>query len=104
MNAKELKTILDTTKYPVAYNHFKEAQNAPFIVFTLAYTNNALADDVVYKVRNRWVVYLCTDEKDVAAEEAVESVFYTNHIVWDKSEDYIESEGLYEIEYTIMEV
>lgn len=99
-----LKGLLaNGTSYPVAYQFFREVQTPPYIVFALAYTNNFHADDMVYRERNRYNVYLYTKTKDPTAEGKVESVFNTNHINWDKTETFLQDEELFQIVYTIFE-
>lgn len=104
MTAEQLKQILDETGYPVAYDHFEQAQEAPFLLFAMPYTNNVFADDKVLKVRNRWNVYLATEKKDIAAEQTIENVLDSHIIAWNKSESYIEDEKLYQTIYELMEV
>ena len=102
MKASELYTILQGTGFPVAYDHFEEEQEAPFLVFVTDRTDNAFADNSVYKVRNHWSIYLCTKIKDESAEETTEAVLNDSGLVWDKVETYVDSEKLYEITYEIM--
>ena len=101
MELSELKTALDATGYPVAYHHFEEAQELPFIVYLESETSNFLADNTVYeKVRNI-EVELYTDKKDLAAEAAIEAVFKANELPWQAAEFWIESEKLYQRIYEI---
>lgn len=102
MKARDLYTILQGTNYPVAYDHFEEEQLAPFLVFVTDRTDNAFADNKVYKVRNHWMVYLCTKIKDETAEETVEAELDKAGLVWDKVETYVDSEKLYEVTYEIL--
>lgn len=101
MLLNELKTLLQTTGYPVAYSFFREPQDPPFIAFTEPYTNNFFADDKTYRVRPRWHVELYTAMKDPAAEALVEKAL--EELTWNKTETFIETEELFQIVYTIYE-
>jgi len=46
-------------------------------------------------------VELYTTNKDPAAEALIEGLFDANDIYWEKTEMYIDSEGLYQVLYEI---
>lgn len=99
---QQLKTILEQLKIPVAYDHFNEATNPPFIAFRRYSQNNFGADDVVYEKINNYYVYLVTDYKDVELEEQLENVLTEADIFFNvESEDYIDDEKCYQIVYSI---
>lgn len=103
MQIRELKELLESLGYPVAYQRFREAVRPPYIAFEFSYTNNFDADDAVYRVRPRYSVYLFTALKDPDKEEALEALFKENHINWDKTETFLADEELTQIIYTIYE-
>ena len=101
MDEVTLKGLLDTTGLPVAYHHFVSPPQPPYIVYMFAYSSNFGADNKVYQKSPNYQVELYTTKKDLASEKLIEDVFDANDIYWDKTETYIESEGLYQVLYEI---
>lgn len=105
MSEKELYELLQTTGLPVAYDHFSldpdNEINPPFIL----YRNNDLvtktADDKVYCKFHSYIIDLVTDEKDYLLESNVEKIFDDNYLPYDKEEDYLDEERVYQIRYFI---
>lgn len=97
-----LKQILEQLEIPVAYDHFNQATTPPFIAFRRYSQDNFGADDIVYEKINNYYVYLCTEYKDVELEERLEELLTDNGIFFNvESEDYIDTEKMYQIIYTI---
>ena len=105
MSLQELFAILNTGAFQnkVAYRAFPvgHAPALPFICYRATDTDNYKADNVVYKVRQFVDVELYTATKDISAETALEQIFNNAEITWDKDEDYIESEDMYQITYEV---
>ena len=87
----------------VAYRAFPvgKAPKLPFICYLCTNTNNFVADNFVYKVVQEVDIELYTAKKDEKSEQAIEAMLNENSIVWEKYEDYIDSENCYMISYTI---
>ena len=96
-----LLNILKSTGLKVAYNNFKTPPPLPYLVYLFTNTNNMAADNKVYKKRNNYQVELYSKLKDIVSEELVEEALDENDIFYDKTETYIDSEGLYQILYEI---
>jgi hypothetical protein len=96
-----LFTLLKTTGLPVAYHHFASPPSPPYIVYLFAYSSNFGADNKVHKEIPNYQVELYTTKKDPVSEKLIEGLFDANDIYWDKTETYIESEGLYQVLYEI---
>jgi hypothetical protein len=97
MTFKQLNTLLKSTGYPVAYYQFEKPPNIPFIVY-MDGGSDVYGDDFSNKITvQNYVVELYTDKKDLTAEGKVESVL--NFTGFNKSENYIDSEKLYQIVY-----
>ena len=96
---EELEALLKTTGIPVAYHHFEssEAVEPPFICYLTPGSNNFAADGVVYHRISEVSVELYTDQKDLPAEQSVESVLDSAGFFYNKTETWIESEQLYEV-------
>ena len=103
----ELLLMLGEMQIPFAYDHFAEGESTdpPFICYLLPGSNNFSADGRVYYKISEVHIELYTDLKDLSVESAVEAVFDSYGIFYQKSEVWIESERLYEVLYTFeMEV
>ena len=101
MDEATLFTLLKTINLPVAYHHFKTPPEPPYIVYLFSYSSNFGADDRVYKAADNYQVELYTKIKDPSSEKLLEGLFDANDIYWEKTETYIESEGLYQVLYEI---
>lgn len=87
----------------VAYRAFpkKEAPELPFICYLETNTNNAFADNTVYKKKTSVDVELYTENKDTESEALIEDALSRNMIPWEKTENYIDSEKCFQITYTL---
>jgi len=101
MTFEEVKQILNETGLPFTYYSYPvgEVPNLPYMVFYYPNTENFGADDVVYAHISVLNVELYTKNKDFQTERAVESVFESHGLFWDKSESYLDSEHMYEVLY-----
>jgi hypothetical protein len=101
MNLEELKAILDSTGFPVAYHSFIESENSPlpetpFIVFLCTYSSNLSADNLTYFPMQNVQIELYTDKKDLLAESIIEAVLNANEIPFATTESFIESENMFQ--------
>lgn len=97
MEIKEIKERLDTVGIPLAYDHFKEQTNPPFLVYLLPESRNILADDSVYQQKSLVRVQLYTGKKDLLLEEQLEAAL--QGLLWWKTETYIDKEDMFEMTY-----
>lgn len=99
----DIKTMLGQTGLSVTYYQWpeKEAPQLPYLVWYLPSSDNFAADDNVYKHIETLNVELYTETKDFTAEKVVEDVLDAWHMVWERTESYIESELMYEVLYTM---
>lgn len=100
---ESIKTILSSLEIPVAYNHFNQPTQLPYIVFNEDETSNVFADDNVYFENvNSYSLELYTEIKDVELEDELKTLLQTNDITYEKNlETYISDERMYEISYSI---
>jgi len=96
-----LFALLKTTNLPVAYHHFTSPPTPPYIVYLFSYSSNFGADNKVYDAEKNFQVELYTKTKDPTSEALIEGLCDANDIFWDKTEIYIDSEGLYQVLYEI---
>lgn len=101
MTLDELGNILEVAGIPVAYSHFKDEQNLPFICYKESFTRNFKADDRVYKKRTFVDVELYTKYKDQSIENKVEQTLNDNNIPWDVVETFVEDEKVFQRVYEI---
>ena len=96
-----LTSINLTYGVPFTYYSFPEgeAPNLPYIVFYYPNSANVAADNSVYQRVDALTIELYTNNKDFTLEGNVESVFNSYNIVWDKSEEYIDTEHMFMITY-----
>jgi len=96
-----LFNLLKSTGLPVAYHHFTSPPTPPYIVYLFSYSSNFGADNKVHSQADNYQVELYTKTKDPAVEALIEGLFDADEIYWDKTETYIDSEGLYQVLYEI---
>lgn len=101
MTQNELYNLLKSTGLPVAYHHFDEPPNLPYIIYLFTYSSNFAADGKIYKRFDNYQVELYSEKKDLESEQLIENLFDENDIYYDKSETYIESEKMYQVIYEI---
>ena len=101
MTIEELYTQLQTSKLPVAYDHFpvEDCPDPPFVVFREMGTHNFGADDKVCAKIKRLVIELVTIGKDEDAEDALEGAL--GFTFWEMTESYAENEKVWSTFYTI---
>lgn len=99
MDKKSLETLLEGTGIPYAYHHFVSPPPPPYIVYLSPGPDNFGADDKVLYSGQNWNIELYTTKKSPATEKLMEDALA--EVYWEKSESYIESEGLYQVLYEI---
>lgn len=103
---EELKKILESItgfKNKVAYRAFpvNEAPALPFICYLETGTNNFYADDTVYDSKSIVDIELYSKNRDPKSEKLIEEKLRKNNITWTKAIEYIESEKVHEVIYTV---
>lgn len=101
MDAADLFEGLQGTGYAVAYDHFNSAQTPPFICYRYIESADIYADNHNYVPRGDYHVELYTNNKDPAAEAAVEAELEALELPFQKAEAFIETEQMYQILYQI---
>ena len=101
MDEATLFQLLKTTGLPVAYHHFTSPPSPPYVVYLFSYNTNFGADNKVYDAEKNFQVELYSKTKDPTSEVLIEGLFDVYEIYWDKTETYIDSEGLYQVLYEI---
>lgn len=101
MELKELKTILESTGFPVAYMHFENDEHVsmPFITYCESYSSNFFADDSVCEKISSIQIDLWTKKKDQEAEARVETALAS--FTWNSTDTEEEVEKCYRRTYTL---
>lgn len=106
MTLAELNTALQSItgfKDKVAYRAFPvgKAPKLPFICYLATQTDNFDADNSVYHVLQGVDIELYTKDKSEATEQLIEAKLDEINLVWNKYEEWLDSEECYEIVYSI---
>lgn len=96
-----LKAFGLTNNIPVAYRFFKEPQKLPFLVYYEERSDNFVADNQIYLKKSVYTVELYTQDKDPGLEALLEAAL--DGYIWEKTEDYIDTEQMYQITYELEE-
>ena len=102
-----LLKMIQEIHLPFAYDHFAEGESPapPFLIYLLPQSHHFGADGKVYYKIEEVRLEVYTNKKSLEIEHRVETVLDKYGIFYTKSEVWIESEKLYEVNYTFeMEV
>lgn len=106
MKFAELKNLLEATGVPVAFFHFVESENnplpePPYILYLPTYSENYMADNQVYFPIQNFEIGLYTAKKDLTMESILEAVLNDNEIPFETTENFIDSEQLFQKIYEV---
>lgn len=95
----ELYESLESTGFPVAYHHFSNPPDLPYIVFLREKSASMEADNLTYLKLDDWMVEIYTEQKDFNAETDVEKALDKIGAVYTTTEGYLDTEKMYLIRY-----
>jgi len=101
MTLAELKKILDKTGLRVAYSHFNSPVDPPFITYVFKYSSNFHADNKTHKGIDNVDIELYTNKKEPTTEKLLEDILTDHDVPFEKFENFIESERMYQIIYEV---
>lgn len=103
MTFKQIKELIESIGLPFNYYQWEtgQAPALPYILFYYPERNDFIADGKNYQHIVRLNIELYTAKKDFAKEAQVEAVLETAEIIYDKEEQYIPDERMYEVLYTM---
>ncbi|MBF4500234.1 hypothetical protein IRY55_02565 [Savagea sp. SN6] len=90
-----LKQGMDKLGLPIAYHHFNEPVNPPFVVYYSPHVNNFVADNEIYMQTDYIEIELYTEGKDFELEQKVHDILTELNIIYGKYEAYIKEENLF---------
>lgn len=85
---------------PFAYYQFEDETSPSFLTFNFPENSDFYADNVNYQEITELDIYYCSDEKDFAAEMAIEAFLKNNGITYTKQQDYIATDAMYQTLYS----
>lgn len=101
MTYEDVANMIKSMGYPFAYYQFDHgtAVPPPFICFLYPEIDDVYADDLNFQRIAELRLEFYTKQKDFDGEAAIEGILTQNSLTYDKSEEYIEGEKLYEVIY-----
>lgn len=97
MELSELNELLNTLDIPVAYSHFKDLAETPFLVYYVQNEDIRGADNKNMLSEKNIRIELYSDLKNIELENQLEEMLIEYEL--DKNETYIESEQLLQVAY-----
>ena len=99
----EIKTMLDKTGLPVVYSHWRKgkAPALPYLVFIRTDSETMGSDHGCELRHDTYDIELYSANKDTASEAALETVLDASDIQYECYEDYLDTEDMYQVVYTI---
>lgn len=101
LNLEYVKNKLEASGLPVAYRVFPK-DRCPMLPFAVYYSTGATnypADGDNYYRIDGLIVELYTKDKDIESESKIENQL--DFAIWDKVENYLDTEKCYQIVYTM---
>ena len=97
MTKIQVAQMIASLNKPYAYYQFPEgtAQDPPFICFFFDGADDMTADNTNYQKIEHLIIELYTDQKDFTLEATAESVLNASGLVYNKAEQFIDTEKLY---------
>lgn len=99
-NLSKLKLKIEKCGIPFRYDHWKDTPKAPYGVYICEDGNKFFADGKIWLKLTNVILSIYTEKKDRDAEKIIEKMLDELGLPWEKSETYIESERLFEVDYT----
>jgi|SRR5690554_1649174 len=99
MTYMDLINEIKALGFPCAYGNFKTSPPIPFTVVAFSHSNDFMADNQNYQEVGYYQLEYYNDKKYPPDEEKIEGKLKELGLVYNKSEAYIESEGLRQIIY-----
>lgn len=98
MTYTDIAKMMEQMHLPFAYHHFERGKAPPLPYFVFYYDGRSdfSADNHAYQKIVEVTLELYSNQKDFKSESQIESVLERNEILYDKTEEYISSEKMFE--------
>lgn len=101
MKQAELYALLSQVGLPVAYSHFKDQQELPFVTF-IRTSMKSQGSDFKNELREEaYSIELYSETKDLISEGKLEKILDNAGLDYKSTEGYIAEEGMYQIAYDV---
>ena len=105
MTYEELNNLISelasALNLPFAYHHFSKKTSPPFLIFDYPNNDDFYADGINYQENVVVELYFCSDFKDLETENAIGAFLKNNEISYEKNQDYINDEMMWQTTYTM---
>ena len=99
MNQIQMIALLNTLSVSSFYGQAPVGTVLPFLTIHTEQPDNFAADNGVYVEKWNFRVDLYSTYKDLTIEASIKKLLNDNGIYWTKSEEYIDSENVWEVEF-----
>jgi len=99
MNQVQMIALLNTLSIDSFYDHAPVGTNLPFLTIHSEQPDNFAADNLVYCEKWNFRIDLYSVAKDLVHESEIKSLLNDNGIAWNKTEQFIDSEQCWEVEF-----
>ena len=103
MTKAQIATMLSGTRLPYAYRFFpigNAPTSPPYILYYYEQSDDFMSDNQnSVNIENLVIELYLTDERAFTQEATIDSTLKTNHITYQKSEEYINETNMYRITY-----
>lgn len=99
MNQVQMIALLNTLTLPSFYGQAPVGTVLPFLTIHSDQPDNFAADNGVYVEKWNFRLDLYSVAKDLTHEAEIKKLLNDNGIYWTKTEEYIDSENVWEVEF-----
>lgn len=99
MNQVQMIALLNTLTVPSFYGQAPVGTVLPFLTIHSDQPDNFAADNGVYVEKWNFRIDLYSVAKDLTHEAEIKKLLNDNGIYWTKTEEYIDSENVWEVEF-----
>lgn len=99
MNQVQTIALLNTLSVSSFYDHAPVGTSLPFITIHSEQPDNFAADNLVFCEKWNFRIDLYTKEKNLDLESEIKTLLNDNGIAWVKTEQYIDSDNVWEVEF-----
>lgn len=101
MTLTELADLLAGLGYPLAYSHFKSAQEPPFIVYLVTSADTFSADNMPIHESGYVDIELYVHTKNMMIENEIKAILKENELPFSYVETFIREEGVFKCTFSI---
>lgn len=100
MNQIQVVEMLNSLSIPSYYGFAPVGTEIPFLIIHSEQPDNFTADNTVYVEKWNFRIDLYTRFKELTLETEIKELLNTNGITWEKTEEYISNQEVWEVEFS----